>query len=99
MMFFLSCNVDIGTALVNKIRELNGGYQKQKDELISKSLFKENSGLNSADYREFAEWLLSLTRTTSKELNAKMNQMKKMRLVRWNIYVAPDDVVVPDRSV
>ena len=98
LIYFLASNVDIGPGLVNKIRELNGGGY-QSTEVITNLLFKDNTGLNAADCREMADWLFTLSKVTGKDLTQKLAELRKRRMIKWHVYVAPDSFVTPERSM
>ena len=97
MAYFLAANVDLGQTLINKIRELNGADTTK--EVINTNLFKSNPGLNTADLADFGIELTYLTKVTSKELQSKLLQMRKRRLIRWHVYESPDTVVIPELSM
>ena len=97
LAFFLSCNADISTSLLKKIREINGNIAA--NEVLHTTLFKNNPGLNAGDLKDFGLWLLDQTRANGKDLDARLGVMRKRRLLRWHIYQAPDDVVMPDLSM
>ena len=97
MAYFLAANVDLGQCLINKIRELNGADTTK--EVITTTLFKSNPGLNTADLADFGIHLAFLTKATSKELQSKLIQMRKCRLITWHIYESPDTVVIPELSM
>ena len=97
MAYFLAANVDLGQCLINKIRELNGADVSK--EVITPTLFKSNPGLNTADLADFGIQLTYLTKATSKELQSKLVNMRKRRLIRWHVYESPPTVVIPELSM
>ena len=79
------------------MRELSGVLPGK--EIVTTAVFKDNPGLNTRDLAEVGEWLLEGKKVTTKDIQTKLSQLRRRRLIRWHIYGAPDDVVVPELSV
>jgi len=97
LTFFLAANLDIHKALLKKIRDLNG--PTAAGEIITKQLFKDHAGLNTEDLRDFGLWLTDQTKVSAKEVNHRLSDMKKRRMIRWHVYLSPPEVVAPHLSV
>ena len=72
---------------------------------ISKVLTPESlcevGELTNEDYNEFVRWLLECTTNpTIKDIDYEICfGLQKICLARWHLYLAPDDVVVPMKSM
>ena len=95
---FVASNLNWLPTVLKKIETFN------KNADIDTCVFRphvlhHNPGLLDADYHQLAEWLLDQDELSYGELNRQLVHMRKRRMVLWHVEGAPDDVILPDKSM
>lgn len=94
----MAANLTGLSAVLNKIEELNQSEDIDSG-MFRPQLLHQNPGLLDEDYREFGDWIINAKRVSYKDLNNKLVEMRKKRSIRWHVYDAPDNVIIPAKSV
>ena len=91
-------NLDRQEEFVAKVAEIN--RNTKEGEILKALPCREQVCLTNEDYVEFVTWLLTTTTLPRKaEINAKLLELRKLRLTRWHVYQAPESVILPEKSM
>ena len=91
-------SLDILPKLLTKINKLNHSG-KEREQAVKVGTIRQHQGLLNEDYSEFSYFILKKEHLSNSEVKSELIRLKLRRLAKWHVYGAPDDVIVPERSM